>query len=186
MHGAQKVPSPLHTPARGVHTPTFGQVWPDAQSALLPHSGVQRPPSQCWYVPFAGGQSSSLAHVLPAAGEQSEFHPRLQRASTSQSASVAHCFSQKSAPVLSGTQCCCVPPDAIVLEQSRSVLHGAQWPRGKHTRRVAPIVDNCSRAAVVTFGTTFSVAHHHVAGHSPSAPHPNTVQKAFASVGLVP
>lgn len=46
-HGEQKLPSPLHTPARGAQSPRFAHFWPGSQSVGAAHSGVQWPPSQC-------------------------------------------------------------------------------------------------------------------------------------------
>jgi hypothetical protein len=69
-HGEQNPPSPLHTFARGWQSPRLAHLCPGSQSEGAAHSGVQWPPSQCWNVPFAGGQSPSLLHADPVAGEQ--------------------------------------------------------------------------------------------------------------------
>jgi hypothetical protein len=69
-HGEQNPPSPLHTPARAAQSPRLVHLCPGSQSVGAAHSGVQWPPSQCWNVIFAGGQSPSLLHADPVAGEQ--------------------------------------------------------------------------------------------------------------------
>jgi hypothetical protein len=192
-HGEQNVPSPTQVPARGVHTLSEPHVCPAAQSALPPHSGVQCPPEQCWYVPPAAGQSSSLAHAAPLAGVHT-VNCRVQTWSSGQLDVFAHSSAQKvpelePEPVVDcgpiGTQCCGVPADASGLEQSRSVAQGAHDARGRHTWRVAPAIDAGS-LVIVTLGAAFTSAHHQAAGHSVSVVQPKNVQNELASVGLVP
>jgi hypothetical protein len=93
---------------------------------------------------------------------------------------VPHRGVQYPLPWLSAMQYCERP--SAVGAQSWSSWQGAQYARGMHTVRVFPNV----AFVVVTFGESFTVAHHQLLGQSLSARQPNCVQKAFASVGEIP
>jgi hypothetical protein len=66
--GEQKLPSPTHVEALGMHAEIEPHCWPDPQSAALPHSGVHAPLRQCWNVPLTGGHSPSFVQAAPCAG----------------------------------------------------------------------------------------------------------------------
>jgi hypothetical protein len=141
---------------------------------------------------LAGGQSSSLAHFVPAAGAHT-VKRNVHTWSSGQFVVLSHSSAQKvpgpaPAPEAvgpTGTQCCGVPPEASGLEQSRSLPHGAHEPRGRHTRRVLPAIESGS-VVVVTLGALLTSAHHQASGHWASAVQPKIVQNELASVGLVP
>jgi hypothetical protein len=145
--GAQKVPSPTQTPARGMQTLVpLTQSAPPEQSAELAHSGVQVPPTQCWNVPLAWGHPSSLVHWPASPVTAHTFQGGAHTASTGQFELAEQCFAQNDVPSRPGTQLTGVPP----LKQSKSFLQGeherlgnAGSPaavRGRQTVRVRPYV----------------------------------------------
>jgi hypothetical protein len=192
LHGEQSLPSPLQTPARGVQyvVALLPQccAWVASQSASDPHSGAQRPvlaaavaKSQCCAkLCWLSGQSSSRVHVCAALPGKQSFHRGAHVASSLQFPEFAQRGVQKELPWLSTMQCCGCPSG--VGQQSWSSWHGAQYSRGKHTGRGFALKFGVGVAA---FGVALTVAHHHPPGQSLSCVQPNTVQKAFASLGAV-
>jgi hypothetical protein len=180
-HGEQKLPSPTHAPARGMQVRTSWQLCPAVHPASLAHSGVQCLLSQCWKIPPASGQSSSVEQAFPAPGVHM-LHCATQAASRGQLDCVAQTGAHKFVPWLSGRQCVRVGFTICGGAQSRSEAHGEQYVRGRHTVRVAP----SASLSLSTFGVWFTVEHHQPWVQSASLPQPNLVQNAFASVVVVP